>query len=272
MLLIWGNKRVVSKVGYIADFCPICRMITPFQVNRIGLASHLYYIPFGQGKLIAHTEQCQKCGTVMKIAPENYATIEKRSGLSLDNLIQTTFPNIHTVYAQRLELEEKIKYRTAFFSPEEREALLMEPFGLLGQQAQVRLTGDIPLDWNVGIGCLGTCVLATLLAIGTMTIWKTPSAYDRALIAIGIVVAIGISYTSVQVFLSPRRFIQRSIVPRLVQALKPLGPTKDELAVCIDKLKAKGFKIGKVINAVKLWEAMQPRQNVISTGCERSLP
>ena len=58
MLFIWGKKRVERNIGKVADFCPICREVRMFQLIRVGVADHIYYVSFGEGY---HTLQRMRC-------------------------------------------------------------------------------------------------------------------------------------------------------------------------------------------------------------------
>ncbi len=36
MFIVWGKKRVERTIGFVTDFCPTCRDIRGFQLNRVG--------------------------------------------------------------------------------------------------------------------------------------------------------------------------------------------------------------------------------------------
>jgi hypothetical protein len=38
MAVIWGRKKVERKLGFVAEFCPICRTPREFEVSRVGIA------------------------------------------------------------------------------------------------------------------------------------------------------------------------------------------------------------------------------------------
>jgi hypothetical protein len=42
-VIIWGTKRTLNKLGYVADFCPLCRQSRAFSVSRVGKVGHFYY-------------------------------------------------------------------------------------------------------------------------------------------------------------------------------------------------------------------------------------
>src|SRR5262245_34959788 len=109
MFIVWGKKRIEREQGRVADFCPICREVRAFVLIRVGLADHIYYVSFGQGKLAGHVIRCETCKVVLGVNPTLYMATEKDSRVEVETLIRRTFPKLRETYAQRLELEEKIK-------------------------------------------------------------------------------------------------------------------------------------------------------------------
>lgn len=166
-MIIWGTKRVEKKLGYVAEFCPICRSVNPFRIVRIGMAGHVYYISFGSGQLVGHHAECQQCRNVKKVDPTVYAAFEPKGGMELGPLIQKTFPKIREAYAERLDTEEEIRRNPNSLARAEREALLMEPFQYLSDQVEARYAGGTQFDMESGIGCLGTILVSVLLFLGS---------------------------------------------------------------------------------------------------------
>ena len=101
-------------------FCPICREVRAFQLIRVGLASHVYYVSFGEGKLAGHVIRCHECGVRLKADHARYATTEKNPG-HLEVLVRNTFPKLREVCAARLEMETRIRQTPFSLSADERE-------------------------------------------------------------------------------------------------------------------------------------------------------
>ena len=99
MFIVWGKKRVERNQGLVADFCPICREVRAFQLIRVGLASHVYYVSFGEGKLAGHIIRCNECRVKLAVDPTRYATTEKDARVGLEVLLGGTFPKLREVYA-----------------------------------------------------------------------------------------------------------------------------------------------------------------------------
>ncbi len=255
MLIVWGQKRVERSRGTVADFCPICREVRAFQLIRVGLASHVYYISFGEGKLVGHIIRCGECGVGLNVDPTRYTTTEKDPGVSLEGLIRDTFPNLREANAARLELEGRIKQSRLALSDDEYRQCLMEPFALLNPQMERRFANSTEMDKPAGLGCLATVLVAGALFFGSMAV-RGPMQ-DKILVAALVLGVIGTIYTFVQMHLGPWRFFRAKLLSPLVKALKPLRPTRDDVAECIQSCKTLGLKIGKVAKVDEVWARLE---------------
>lgn len=109
MLIIWGKKRTVRRVGSVADFCPSCRGVQRFRVSRIGLVSHVYYLSLGAGDLVGHIAECQVCGYIKETEPTIYREMRRNATEDLAELVRATYPDLPDVYEERLRLEQKLR-------------------------------------------------------------------------------------------------------------------------------------------------------------------
>jgi hypothetical protein len=259
MLIIWGKKRVETPLGQVADFCPICREIRAFEIFRTGLAGHIYGVKLGDGKLLGHVKQCKSCGLRLGADPQQYERFEEKSTTDLEVLIIRTFPAVRKQFAERLALEEQIRRKSGPLPPETRQKFIMEPFVLYNGVVEAWFAGNVPLDARSGLGCLGTIVVSvTLLFIAGAV--QAEAAKDRLFLAVLAVFAIGTVWTLLQFYLRPHHRVRRKILPYLALALKPLGPTRDELADCLDKCVRMRMKIGQAIKLEQIRaEIEQPK-------------
>jgi hypothetical protein len=255
MFIIWGTKRVERKQGTVADLCPICREIRSFQLVRVGLASHVYYLSFGEGKLAGHIIRCDACGVILNVEPARYASTAKDSYGGVELLVRDTFPNLREVCAERLQLEEQIRRTPGSFPPAERNRLLMEPFHLLNPLVEQRFANSTQMDRKSGLGCIGTVLVGGGLFFGSLA-FQGPTQ-DKILISAAILFGAGTIYTFVQLHLGPGRFFRARVLAPLVKSQKPLQPTREEMAACIDRCKTLGLKIGKVAKPNELWARLE---------------
>lgn len=256
MFIFWGTRTTEKKHGYVADFCPICRKITPFRISRFGTVGHFYGISMGRQKLLGHAGYCENCGTQIGVDATSYEAFEKESGNDVESLIRTTFPSIREARAARLALEEKVRAGT--LDPEERRALLMEPFHLSSELTEATLSGETKIQGRGGWGCLSTVLVSLAVLFIGNAIWADPEEREKVLTVFTILLIGGGIVSLILLVLEPGRIFSRKIVPNLVAALKPLKPTKEELAACLDRFKRSGFKLGKKIKAERLWKAIHP--------------
>ena len=259
-MLIWGFKLVEQRLGYVADFCPICKEISALDVYSVRRVAHAYYLRLGKGKLVGYIGKCQACGTSIPVDPKKYSKFLDRPGENIDALIEQTHPQVMLEISDRLEIERRIKFHEPI-SLEQRRQLLMEPFVLLAGRVE-KVFRQVPWEKETKIGCL---VLFLLMMIaGCVTLVWTEDAPGLSL-AMGILwillIGIGVLYVFVEAFLTPRRIVRREIVPLLAKTLAPLRPTRDELDHVLQVLKRKGWKIGKVVKAEKVYMEVMKLQN-----------
>jgi hypothetical protein len=129
-MIIWGTKKVVRNLGYVADFCPICVGAKPFSLERVGMAGHLYYVSFGEGNLVGYHLNCLDCDVLLNGEPDRYSAFAKLFD-NLPALIKETFPKLAEFHRNRLLLENKVRTALPTIDDDTRRSLLMEPFHLL---------------------------------------------------------------------------------------------------------------------------------------------
>lgn len=243
MFIFWGTKTVIRKLGYVADFCPICREIQKFQLSRVGLASHVYGASFGEGKLVGHQKKCLHCGTELQTDPSIYKDVQKKlTGAGSTDLTANTFPNIRQHYSERLSLEEQLVKRPAGIDASTRAALIKEPFHLLAPVVEKRF-GATHIDRYVGVALLLTIVGAFLVSKIFDAFF--PQAVEHQANAVLITFGIGIVATGVQGYKSAGRYLRKEIYPKLAHSLRPLKPNQTELEAAFAELKRMGFKLPK---------------------------
>jgi len=249
MFIVWGKKHVTRRLGYVADFCPICRDLRLFKLKRLGLAGHIYYISLGEGDLIGHIQTCAVCDIDLNATPEDYKSVHPQK-LPADQLAALTFPNWKERYAGRLQIERDLKTSPAKLSAENRRALIREPFVLLANKVEERF-GATRLDWPT-MGALA--VLFVLLGVAASLAPKVPSAEDFIWAVAWLA---GLGAVGYQLFRISGRYFESKIFPVLVPTLRTLNPTPQEIEAVLKELKQKGHKIGSKLKLKALLAAMQ---------------
>jgi hypothetical protein len=245
MFIVWGKKLVHRRVGYVADFCPICRTPKPFEVKRVGSASHVYYISAGEGELVGFERTCQECGTALQTEPTSYASIEKRA-LPFDELARRTFPTLDQVLHERLALEERIQRDPTSLTAEERRVLIRNPFLLLSPKVERRFAST-HIDKEVGFSILGAI---GLLIVGPGLAHAV--APDQADLSVLLFILLGFALVVWQIIASGRRFMKKEIVPVLAGSLRPLRPSEHEISAVLGELRQLRHKMGSKLRPVDL--------------------
>lgn len=223
------------------------------------MASHIYYVSMGEGELAGFKIKCDICGVDLRVEPTRYLATrkDKRSTNSIEELVQETFPRLREVYANRLELETRLKLSRSALTPEEHRELLIESFALFNPMVEARAANSTEMDKRSGLGCLGTILIAGAVFFGSIA-FRGPTQ-DRMLIAALILFGAGTAYTLFQMHLGPRRFFRTKILPSLVKSITTLEPTREEIEACIQRCKTLGMQVGKLAKTDEIWALMERR-------------
>jgi hypothetical protein len=250
MFIFWGTRRVTSKLGVVADFCPICRGPQAFRLERIGMAGHVYGISVGSGQLAGFERSCTECGTRLNAEHGDYGDIAKRYPLDripaasqLSELIRTSNPHLLERYAKRIELEREIQRGETSLNSAERRQLIKEPFLVLApgvERAFEETQIDLPLLLTI---VAALALLAGLYALLDATLGKeTRELLPVFMAGAGLIAFIAVL---VQGALVKKRFLRRHFYPRLGRTLIPLRPQRAELDVVLGEIRQLGFALGK---------------------------
>jgi len=250
MFIVWGSKITRRTLGYVADFCGICRVPRAFRMSRVGSASHVYYISFGEGKLVGHQRTCTSCGAFGDADMNVYAGIS-RTPKPLETLKRETFPGLDAALEQRMALEERIKTAPHLLTEDERAALVFSPFNLLSPKvehhfASTRMDGGVALAIAGGIGL---CYIAP--AIGSTI---SPEHIAPAFL-VGLVAGIGLLIWQLRA--AGPRYMRKEILPLLGKSLAPLKPSEAEIDRALREYKKAGHKIGGKLKASEVIEAIR---------------
>jgi len=242
MFIVWGKTLKRRKQGFVADYCALCRDLRTFQVDRIGSASHVYYISFGQGELVGYERVCGVCSTPVEADPHRYPDMAKTSRPATD-LLSETFPNYYSVYRDAIERDKKLRDTPSLLTPEERRTRMREPFMLIAPIAQQKLART-QLDWRVLLAIFSFVpIFGVAGAIAGLL--KQPGDEPSENFVIAGLVA-WLAYIVYEVVMSSRRYLLKHAVPPLAASLVPLKPSVAEVAAIVDEFKRAKLKLGKL--------------------------
>ncbi len=255
-MIVWGTKEVKKNLGFVAEFCPICREIEQFKVTRLCHANHIYFISLGSGQIVGFPSRCQSCGLTLNLDAVSYPELSKRGYPNIQAAIRESHPDILDKYAVRLELEEKIK-RKQVLSTEERTTLLNEPFQLYANFIEARYSKGTPLDRESGLGCLATILVPASLLFLPLFLLNDALMENVFIPAAWVGGSICLSLSFYFFITVHKRYIKREVLPMLAKSLKSLNPTPSELEEIISRYKTAGLKLGKTLKAQQILDEIQ---------------
>ncbi len=258
-MLFGRKKRTKKNLGWVADFCPICRVPRAFRLFRIGAASTHHGMAVNQGEFVGFELECTECATFQEKDTVPFLDMEKSRPRDLPSLIAKTYPALPKAHEKRLETERLILTNRDRLDPERRRWLLSEPFQILDHMLDSRVHGT-HLDGPAAFGCFAT------LAIMLAAFWAgmaynnviPPKQRDFVQIVAASVIGLGILYTFIQMALVPRRYVRQRILPNLKRALEPLAPTRNELQDLLVSLERQNLPIAKRVQLDALWAHLHP--------------
>jgi HEAT repeats/HEAT repeat len=249
--LVWGTKRKLTKMGYVADFCPICRQSRPFSLFRVGMAFHIYLIPLGDGKLLGYLAKCHQCQVYLSANPNLYQVIGKKLSPDLRSLVEQTFPSLNQYYRDRLEVEKRINQNPRSLPADIRATLLEEPFSLLSFVVEAQMSSEKRFDLANDLGCIFGLLFPILaLIIGLSFQWLLP------------IMLCWLIYMLIQTIFFNQKYLVREIVPLLGSCLKPLNPTLEELQVFLDRYPILKQRMGGQLTARQLSKIIETSQAI----------
>jgi hypothetical protein len=240
MFIFWGSRHIDKKIGYVADFCVVCRELRSFRLSRLGLASHLYGISVTNGRLIGYYIECVHCKTRQPTELERYREpiiksikfSELKTPETFVYLTKSTFPTIAEFHKRRLVLEADIKNNTHLATPAERAMLLREPFEVLDVAARTKLL-NTSLDLQFVGWIFAVVSLAFLLTwlVGDYE-WQDEIFMVSFWIAVAVIACI---FLFIQARFATSRMLKRDFFARIATTLYQLRPTKAELRYMLEK-------------------------------------
>lgn len=136
-MLVYGTRIKYKKLGYVADFCALCCEVRQFSIERVGAAGHLYYVSFGEGKLVEYRRVCLHCHTQYQADTHDYRTLAPAPG-PVAALQQETFHNLEQARRHELELARQVRADPHALPFDVRMRMLAQPFLILSMRLEQR--------------------------------------------------------------------------------------------------------------------------------------
>src|SRR6187402_2645209 len=94
IVFVWGTKNTRTRVGVVADYCPLCYESRAFVLSRLGQATHVYGVALGTGRLTGHVITCEDCGVELDGDPQRYVGVLRHAPPDLRALAAGTHPSL----------------------------------------------------------------------------------------------------------------------------------------------------------------------------------
>src|SRR6185295_10855940 len=102
----WEAVRDERKLGYVAEFCPVCREIRACRLLRVG--EKFSADPVNGARPVTNIVRCEQCPFTTPVEALGYASIAKTPPSDIETLIQQTNPQIRTRLAGTLARAESL--------------------------------------------------------------------------------------------------------------------------------------------------------------------
>lgn len=237
MVIIFGEKTSYECVGCVAEFCAICRGLSPVALIESSTAQHLYYITLSKGA-ISTSGVCLACKVPVAIDPTRYKAVVKDAA-SLEELIEATFPNAKEVHAKQLNLDVALKTSPESLSAADRRGVLLqvlrslncywrELFPTSGPRAGSFIRG---LPFLLVVLILAGAVIMGVMGAKQSGVFEIVLRYSLALWLGG-----GCVFWLISWWIGKRRWVVLDIYPRLKACLSDLKPTSIEIQDVLTEL------------------------------------
>ncbi len=235
MFLIWGEQNTEKKLGYVAEYCATCRDVRAVKILRVGRTSHLYYLPFGQGRLLGYDGVCRKCELRFGVEITDYPALEQDKDADLVALVRKTNPKL-------------LAGNDAALSAWRRMNEVREPFVRYNQNLLQRQISGSRYDLPVVLALLGSVVVPFVFA-NLANLLPLPRSADPW-IGWGVILAFfgGLAWASRLTRTAPTRFFRKNLEESLLEDLRQLAPRPEELQACLAALREHEYPIADAVS------------------------
>lgn len=248
--MIWhfDNKIFKRRLGYVADYCPVCRGIRCFAFCEERSQRRVNIIPIGKSKLIRIVKQCTDCYGILPAERTDYALLLQDSDVPMGTLIKETFPRVEQVYNEELKLG--VRYRNM---PAERQwQYFIRPFLAIAEDFVDRFPKH---DYVVSNRAATSGILTLVLFFGFMHL---SGRFHQPGLRLGFAIVSMCSLVGGFVFtysilkFSPHQQVKKNVYPRLATSIADLSPSVEMVERAINELHNRKYWLADFINSAEL--------------------
>lgn len=229
MWFVWGAKNTRSRVGVVADYCPICHQSRAFVLAQLGQATHVYGVAVGQDAVTGHLITCESCGVELDGDPSRYTGVARRAPADLRALAAATHPDL-----PRLEESERERMRRLRCGEtQDRVDAVVRPLYLVAVAFERRKIA-------MRLGVVGWLVMFTACLLTSIWVGQAMDSLIPALVMSLLFLTLVVDRVT-----DSGRYLKRVTYPALKRALGPLRPSADELATAQARLVPLKLRLAK---------------------------
>ena len=238
MIFVWGTHALHRRVGVVAEICGGCNEVQPHRLVQIRAIPHIYWIPFGPGKIAGYQAECMRCKQVLATQPERYqARLDKE--IPIEKLIELTLPGVYAELEEEKDRQERAQ--RGDLDPEERLQVMQEALYPVVVAVETRKKSGA-IDARTALVFLATLVLPWFLIIpGTTAGGWVGDLLGWAGVA-GFV--IGLAATVHAARSNVTRWIRRTQGEAIRSALREFHPSPTDIADIAAGLRDAGTAFG----------------------------
>jgi hypothetical protein len=245
-MIIWGTKVRRRRVGYVADHCAVCHEPRLFELIRVGIAGHLYFVSLTQGKLAGHEIRCCGCGLRVPTEQGKYdGVLHGADETDVQTAIQRTQPHLGESEEDKKRIAFDRRLLAGRLTADERHRAIGMPFYLLEPDLalQKRERRWSPIGRKVG--WVVAALTVPILVLLAFTDRGGSPRVNWLFVPFCVAWLAGLFTIPYFIFTCMRSFIRRELEPRLARALAPLDPTLEELDSVYRELREAKYAIAR---------------------------
>jgi len=246
-MIVWGTYIKRKYVGWVADFCPLCRRVRPFRLQRIGAAGHIWYISLGSGRFLVNEIECSACKTLHGTDGSRYTAVSDELQ-EVEELVRKTLPASDGRVQALVAREERVAGEQ--LAAQEREALIREAIAHGAGQIE-RLIRERRYPPNARLVGWITFGLFVLIVVFASRLPETAGAILSLLFLAGIFTCFYFMVTRV------RSHVRGIVEPAVARGLAPLKPTVEEIRDAIADVRKLGSDGAKKLKPQRLRDAIE---------------
>jgi hypothetical protein len=242
------HKSEQDRVGFVADYCAVCRRLRAFSLYFITL-----HHPGFENRLAEKPDEsgfarvCQSCGTSFSAVPDTYSGTSPQL-LDLAALQEKTFRNFESVYAAQLKLD---RIPAARLMGQDRVDRIHDPLLAIAEAAELR-KGDNRMD---AISWTALAVALVLVGFAWPQIMAAGENYlDYPPLLVGpAILAVAVAFT--RMGMAGRAGAIRWATEHLANAIAPINPSDPELEQALASLAGRNLWLLKKVSVASLQSA-----------------